>query len=171
MNYILAAAALAIGLAWLAPAQSREHSEASFTLRLPAPPSVVFPLFGPIRESEWSPDWSPTVLYPADRIQKAGAVFTTLQHEQKSIWILTTYDAAALRIGYVIVTPERTAAQLDISLRALADRETEVTVIHRLTSLGEASDDRVKRFAREFPQEREHWQQAISRRVRELTEY
>ena len=99
MNYSHAALLVScLGLSYSAPAQSREHAEAGFTLRLPATPSVVFPLFGPIRESEWSPHWNPTLLYPAEHIQKAGAVFTTREHDQDVIWILTAYDEAALRI-------------------------------------------------------------------------
>src|ERR1035438_2564551 len=88
MNYRLAAG-LAVWLAWGASAQSREHAEGGFTLRLSWPPSVVFPLFGPIRESEWSPHWNPTMLYPPDRVQKAGSVFTTREHDQDVVWILT----------------------------------------------------------------------------------
>jgi hypothetical protein len=152
-------------------AQSREHSEAGFTLRLPAPPSVVFPLFGPIRESEWSPDWNPTMLYPPEHIQKAGAVFTTREHDQDVVWMLTVYDEAALRISYVIVSPQHNVGELDITLKAVGDKETEATVTHRLTALSEASDGRVKHFASEFPLERDHWQHAITRRLRELTEH
>jgi hypothetical protein len=168
MKYTLAL--LTVCLAWNAPAQSREHAEASFTLRLPAPPSVVFPLFGPIRESEWSPHWSPTLLYPLDRVQRAGIVFTTREHDQDVIWILTTYDEAAFRISYVIVSPQRNVGDLDITLKAVGDKETEATVAHRLTSLSEASDGRVKHFASEFPLERDHWQHAITRRLLELKE-
>jgi hypothetical protein len=152
-------------------AQSREHAEAGFTLRLPAPPAVVFPLFGPIRESEWSPHWSPTMLYPAERIQKAGAVFTTREHDQDVIWILTTYDEAALRMSYAIVSPQHNAAELDITLKAVGDKETEARITHRLTSLSEDGDGYVKRVATQFPLERDHWQQAITRRLRELPEH
>jgi hypothetical protein len=170
MNYKLAAG-LVVWLAWGASAQSREHAEAGFTLRLSWPPSVVFPLFGPIRESEWSPHWNPTMLYPPDRVQKAGSVFTTREHDQDVVWILTVYDEAALRISYVIVSPQRSVALLDIALKAVGDKETEATVTHQLTSLSEAGDGKLKQFASEFPLERDHWQQAITRRLRELTEH
>ncbi len=168
------ASVLICGLACSASAQTREHAEAGFTLRLPAPPSVVFPLFGPVRESEWAPHWNPTILFPPDRSQKAGAVFTTRQHDQPGarpadvVWVLTTYDASALRIGYVIVRPGRSAGQLDIALKAIGEKETEATLTHRLTSLSEAGDGYVKDFAAEFPLERDHWQQAIGSRLREL---
>jgi len=111
------------------------------------------------------------MLYPPARVQKAGAVFTTREHDQDVVWILTVYDEAALRISYVIVSPGHTVAQLDIALKTVGNQETEATVTHRLTALSEASDSRVKHFASEFPLERDHWQQAITHRLRELTEH
>ncbi len=149
--------------------QTRQHAQAGITLRLPAKPAVVFPLFGPVRESEWAPHWNPTILYPQDRSQSAGAVFTTRQHDRDVVWVLTTYDQAALRVGYVIVRPGISAAQLDIVLKPIGENETEATVTHRLTSLSEEGDSFVKDFAAEFPLERDHWEQAISGRLRELS--
>jgi Polyketide cyclase / dehydrase and lipid transport len=163
------AAVLTACLACCVSAQTREHAEASIVLRLPAPPSVVFPLFGPVRESEWAPHWNPAILYPPDRSQKSGSVFTTRQHDRDVVWVLTTYDEAALRISYVVVKPARSVGQLDITLTAIGAKETEATVTHRLTSLSEERDGDVKDFAAQFPLERDHWQLAISGRLRELT--
>ena len=167
MNYRIGAVLIAC-LCCGGSAQTREHAEASIVLRLPAPPSVVFPLFGPVRESEWAPHWNPTILYPPDRSQKAGSVFTTRQHGQDEVWVLTTYDETALQIRYVIVSEGQNAAQLDISLKAIGAKETEATVTHRLTSLSEEGDGYVKDFAVQFPLERDHWEHAISARLREL---
>jgi Polyketide cyclase / dehydrase and lipid transport len=164
MKYILSA--FLIASAW---GQTREHAHVSITLRLAAPPAAVFPLFGPVRESEWAPHWNPTILYPPGRSQSAGEVFTTRQHDHDVVWVLTTYDDAALRIAYVIVRPNISASQLDIALKPIGEKETEATVTHRVTSLSEDGDSFVKEFAAEFPLEREHWEQAISNRLRELT--
>jgi hypothetical protein len=84
-------------------------------------------------------------------------------------------DPAGLRRSYApdqlpIVSPQRNVAQLDIALKAVGDQETEATVTHRWTSLSVASDASVKRFASEFPLERDHWQRAITRRLHELME-
>jgi hypothetical protein len=167
MNYSIGGILIAC-LCCLASAQTREHAEASIVLRLPAPPAVVFPLFGPIRESEWAPHWNPTILYPLDRSQKAGMVFTTRQHGQVVVWVLTTYDETAFQIRYVNVSEGQNAAQLDISLKAIGEKETEATVTRRLTSLSEEDDGIVKDFAGQFPLERDHWEHAISARLREL---
>ena len=167
MNY-MAIAALACCLASDAGAQARQHADTSIVLRLPAPPAVVFPLFGPVREAEWSPHWSPRMLYPEGQSQTAGSVFTTTQHGQEVVWVLAIYDAAALHVGYVIVWPGMCATQLDIVLKALPDNETEAAVTYRQTAISEAGDEYVKDFAGHFPSQREHWQQAISNRLQEL---
>ena len=108
------------------------------------------------------------MLYPPDRSQKAGAVFTTKDHDHDVVWVLTTYDETALRISYVIVSPNRSAAQLDIALKTIGAKDTEATVTHRMTALSEEGDRDVKDFAGEFPLERDHWEHAISSRLREL---
>jgi hypothetical protein len=130
---------------------------------------VVFSLFGPVRESEWAPHWNPAILYPPDGSQKSGTVFTTRWHDREVVWVLTTYDEPALRISYVIVQPARSVGQLDITLKAIGAKETEATVTHRLTALSKESDGDVKDFAAQFPLESDHWEHAISTRLRELT--
>lgn len=170
MKYTIAAAVTCCTVCG-AGAQTREHTETSIVFRLPAPPAVAFPLFGPVREVEWSPHWNPRMLYPADKSQTAGSVFTTTQQRQEVVWVLATYDAAALRVGYVIVWPGMCATQLDIVLKVAGENETDATVTYRQTALSEAGDDYVKDFASHFPSQRNHWQQAISGRLEELKKH
>jgi hypothetical protein len=145
-------------------AQDRSHAEAVMVLHLDAPPVVAFPLFGPIRESEWSLHWNPRILYPADKHEQAGCVFTT----GDAIWLVTVYDPAALRVSYVIATPGESAAQLDIVLRASPGGATEATVTHRATSLSDAHDRDVVESIRAFPLQQAHWEHAINARLKEL---
>src|SRR5689334_10777405 len=42
-----------------------------------APADVVFPLFGPDRESDWASDWRPEPVYPVEVKAVEGAVFRT----------------------------------------------------------------------------------------------
>jgi hypothetical protein len=151
-----------------AQAQTREHAETTIRLRLPAAPAVALPLFGPIRESEWSPHWNPRMLFPAGKEQMAGAVFTTQHGDGEAVWIMTAYDEPGLRITYAIVWPGMCAAKLDIVLTANADQTTEAVVTYRQTALSEAGDRYVKDFASDFPKQREHWEQAIGYRLIEL---
>jgi hypothetical protein len=159
MKYILLSMFITCSL-W---AQEHAHAEAAMTLHLNAAPSTVFPLFGPVREAEWAHGWNPAMLYPSDRVQVAGSVFTT----GKLIWILTEYDESALRLSYAVVDPGVAAEQLEIVLK-LSGSATEATVTHRWTALSESVNSRVANWAREFPAQREHWEHAINQRLQEL---
>ncbi|HEV2688505.1 MAG TPA: hypothetical protein VGV35_08115 [Bryobacteraceae bacterium] len=152
----------------LLAAQTREHAETNITFDLPAPPATALPLFGPVRESEWSPQWNPAILFPADQRQVAGAVFTTKQQDAEMVWMLITYDQAALRVEYVIVWPGMCATRLDISLKPSGPNASQASVTYRRTALSEAGDKYVKDFAARFPSQRDHWQQAISTRLHEM---
>ena len=166
MNY--RAAILLACLGGAACAQTREHAETAIVIHLPAPPAAVFPLFGPVRESEWSPHWNPQMIFPTDKRQLPGSVFTTGHDSDEAVWLMDTYDEAALRIGYVILRPGKTATRLDIALKSKPDHTTEATITYRLTALSEAGDQAVKEFARSFPSQRDHWEQAVTHRLREL---
>ena len=54
-----------------------EQRTQSFTIILNGSVSDVTPLFGPVREAEWAPDWSPRFIHPAHGVQHEGVVFTT----------------------------------------------------------------------------------------------
>jgi hypothetical protein len=154
----------------LAHAQTREHADASITVRLAAPPAVVFPLFGPVREAEWSPHWNPKFLFPAEKSQVAGAVFTTQEGEGEAVWVMDIYDEPTLRITYVIVLPGTCVARLEIVLNPGPNNTTEAFVTHHFTALSEAGDKYVKENAKSFPDERDHWEHAINHRLAEMKE-
>jgi hypothetical protein len=141
-----------------------EHAETSIAFSLPASPAIVFPLFGPVRESEWSPHWNPHFLYPATPAQQQGAVFTT----GDETWTLATYDPAALRIVYLIVWPGMRLTELDIALKPAAQKTSQVSITYRETALSDAGNKSVKSFAAEFPSQRDHWQRALTHRLDEL---
>jgi len=148
--------------------QTREHAETSIAFELPAPPTLALPLFGPARESEWSPHWSPKFLYPPNPSQTVGTVFTTGKEGQETIWTLAIYDEAEFHIGYVSVWSGMCATKLDIQLKPAPNNTSQASVTYRQTALSEAGDKYVKQFAADFPSQREHWQHAISRRLLEI---
>jgi hypothetical protein len=164
MKYTLIFLARALALA----GQPRAHAEAAITLHLNAAPGTVLPLFGPIREAEWAHGWNPAMLYPTDRVQKPGAVFTTGKPGKETFWIMTSYDETGYRVSYALVDPGFTAEQLEIVLTPAANGATQAVVTHRWTALSEEANPRVGERAREFPGEREHWEHAINHRLQEL---
>jgi hypothetical protein len=155
------------GLLWAQPAPL-EHAETSIAFSLPAPPATVFPLFGPVRESEWSPHWRPHFVYPATPAQQQGAVFTTGKDRDEMVWALATYDPAALRIVYLVVWPGMRLTALDIALQPAPKNTSQVSITYRETALSEAGNESVKSFAAEFPSQRDHWQHALTHRLDEL---
>jgi hypothetical protein len=66
---------LATGI--LADALPLQQQAQSFTITLQGSVAEITPLFGPVREQEWAPDWAPHFIYPAQGGQEEGAVFTT----------------------------------------------------------------------------------------------
>ena len=168
MNYSTGFLLVLVCMAVTASPQPRQHAESNITFELPAAASTALPLFGPVRETEWAPDWNPEFVYPAENRQAAGAVFTTRQHDSDLVWMLIAYDEAALRVEYVVIWPGICATRLDIALTPLDAHTSRASVTYRRTSLSERGDEYVRNFAAHFPSQRDHWQQAISKRLREL---
>ncbi len=154
-------------LALLGQAQPRAHVETSIVIDLEAPPAVVLPLFGPIREAEWAHGWNPTMLYPADGRQISGSVFKT-GHDHEVTWILTRFDDSALEVAYAQVLPAAWAGEVLIRLKPTAHGRKQATVTYRRTALAPDADRRVEEFGREFAQQRDHWQDAINHRLRAI---
>src|SRR5438552_6514880 len=70
-----------------------EQRTQSFTIELNGSVADVTPLFGPVREAEWAPDWSPRFIHPSQGAQREGVVFTTTGGDGKDrLWLLTTYE-------------------------------------------------------------------------------
>ena len=87
-----------------------EQRTQSFTIILNGSVSDVTPLFGPVREAEWAPDWLPRFIHPAQGVQREGVIFTTSRgHGSDRLWVLTTYDVGNGRVEYVVVIPAFTA--------------------------------------------------------------
>lgn len=108
----------------------------SHTIHLPASPDRVFPLFTPLGERHWEPDWNPTMLYPVSGEAQAGTVFTT-QHadEPVKVWTISDYDPQRARISYVTVLPTSHLSSIDIRCEARDRQATSVTVTYTFTSL------------------------------------
>ena len=83
------------------------QSSQSFEVSLDAPVAEAAPLFGPVREKEWSPGWAPGFVNPADPVQREGVVFATPSGHGHTagLWLLTEYDVEAGRVGYVVHEP------------------------------------------------------------------
>lgn len=71
------------------------------TIALSGTPEEVFPLLCPVREYDWIPDWSCTMIHSTSGVAELGCVFT---REGGEAWITTRYEPPA-RIDYAILAP------------------------------------------------------------------
>ncbi len=141
-----------------------EQRTQSFTIILNGSVSEVTPLFGPVREAEWGPDWSPRFIHPVQGVQREGVVFTTSPGDGRDrLWLLTTYDVRNGRVEYVVVTPAFTANE--IKIRVIPDREQhcKATITYRRSALTpEGNEEVVKLNAHWAEEQRIHWETAIN---------
>jgi hypothetical protein len=153
-------AALA-GEAGTATVQQRAQS---FTIALNGSVADVTPLFGPVREAEWAPDWLPRFIHPAQGVQREGVVFSTTSGDGRDrLWLLTTYDLRNGRVEYVVITPAFTAS--DIKIRVLSDgeRHSRATITYRRSALAPEGNTEVAKLDPHWAQQqRIHWETAIN---------
>ena len=142
-----------------------EQRTRSFTIRLNGSVADVTPLFGPVREAEWAPDWSPHFIYPAEGLQREGTVFTTTSaHGTDRLWLLTTYDVANGRVDYVVVTPALTANEIKIRVVPDGEQHCKATITYRRSALTpEGNEEVAKLDAHWTAEQRIHWETAINR--------
>ena len=124
----------------------------------------VFPLFGPVQESQWDPNWKPTMLFPADGSQNGeGAVFTVAHPgAQDSVWVMSRYDIAARQIQYVRFTPGAVVVQIDIGVKPVGHGRSVANVTYTYTSLSPEGDGILDRFVKVLPQWPRDWADAIN---------
>jgi hypothetical protein len=136
----------------------------SFTIGLNGSVADVTPLFGPVREAEWAPDWSPRFIHPAQGVQREGVVFTTISGDGRNrLWLLTTYDLRNGRVEYVVITPAFTAAEIKIRVLSDGERHSRATITYRRSALApEGNIEVAKLDAHWAEQQRIHWETAIN---------
>jgi hypothetical protein len=152
------------GLAGEAGTAVVEQRTQSFTIILNGSVSDVTPLFGPVRETEWAPEWSPRFIHPAQGVQREGVVFTTSRgHGSDRLWLLTTYDAKNGRVEYVTVTPAFTANEIKIRVVPDGEQRCKATITYRRSALAPEGNEEVAKLDAHWAEEqRVHWETAIN---------
>ena len=151
-------------VAGVAETAAPEQRTQSFTIALNGSVADVTPLFGPVREAEWAPDWSPRFIHPGQGIQREGVVFTTASgHGNDRLWLLTTYDVANGRVEYVVMTPAFTANEIKIRIVPAGQQHCKATITYRRSALTpEGNEEVVKLDAHWAEEQRMHWERAIN---------
>jgi hypothetical protein len=136
----------------------------SFTIGLNGSDADVTLLFGPVREAEWAPDWSPRFIHPAQGVQREGAVFTTTTaHGRDRVWLLITYDVTNGRVEYVVMTPAFTANEIKSRVVPDGKQHCKATITYRRSALApEGNEEVAKLDAHWAAEQRVHWETALN---------
>ena len=136
----------------------------SFTIGLNGSDADVTLLFGPVREAEWAPDWSPRFIHPAQGVQREGAVFTTTTaHGRDRVWLLITYDVTNGRVEYVVMTPAFTANGIKSRVIPDGKQHCKATITYRRSALApEGNEEVAKLDAHWAAEQRVHWETALN---------
>jgi hypothetical protein len=114
-----------------------ERLQRSASIVLEAPIARVFPLFGIIREKEWSPGWSPTPIFPLSGEMAEGSVYRTPGHvhgEPPLTWVVSRFDTASAHLTYLVTAADRIVS-IDIQCAQLTGGWTRATITYSLTGL------------------------------------
>ena len=134
----------------------------TMSLDLPGSADRAFPLFGPDREREWSPDWNPAFVVPVNPGQSPdGAIFLVDHDPNPMVWVMTDYDPAQRIVRYVVVRAGRAVTQLWIQVVPVSASTCRADVTYRYTSLAPEGQHVVEHFIQTFPGWKQHWESHI----------
>ncbi len=117
----------------------------TFTQRLVAEPSKVFPLLCPVREADWLDGWDPLAVFSESGVAEPDCVFLTKANPGDVIWYITRHEPGQGFVEMIKITPNVTACKFSIQLRPVGDG-SEATMTYSHTSLGPAGDAFVSAF-------------------------
>lgn len=146
-----------LGLPAKAAALQNMTKSVSFELHLRASPDAAFPLFDPVNEMRWDPQWKPRLI--GDTVDE-GLVFLVGEGEHRTTWLLDRYDPIGHHIAYV-VSARSTLTRILINLRPEAGG-CAATITYLKTALDPQALPSIEHFAKHFPLERQHWESAIN---------
>jgi hypothetical protein len=122
----------------------------SYTQKLRAKPSEVFPLLCPVREREWADGWDPITVYSNSGFAETDCIFLTGQENPESFWVITDFDPLRHRLEIVKVTPGMTVARITIRLTENESGNTDAEVTYMYTAISLEGEAFVKGYSQEF---------------------
>ncbi len=121
------------------------------TIQLSAPPDQVFPLFEPLGEKLWAPNWEPVMIYPPAGSPETNAVFTTREHDgPPTVWIIAQFDPAQFQIIYVRVAPHSHVATIAVHCASEGAEMTTARVSYTFTGLTAQGNAYVNTFSEDY---------------------
>jgi hypothetical protein len=147
-----------------------------FTQTNPATPEKVFPLLCPVREADWLPGWNYRLIYSDSGVAELGCVFTTPnppgstapdRASAETTWIVTDYDPAAFRIGYLWIDPAHIITELHIQLSRSGAEGTRTHIRYRYTGLSSEGNSDLEHYNQSwFESKMQNWETTINHYLR-----
>lgn len=120
----------------------------TYTQKLIAEPSIVFPLLCPVREVDWIEGWNPELVISQSGVAELDCVFVTAASSTNAIWYITKHEPSDCFVEMIKITPGVTACKLSIQVQPVKS-ESEAIVTYTHTSLGREGDSFVDLFTEE----------------------
>lgn len=141
------------------------------TIQLAANLATVFPLFTPLGERLWVPDWNPTIIYPASGAVELNAVFTTAHTDGvPTVWTVVEAAAEQFRVAYIRVAPTSHVAHISVQCEDVSPTATRATVTYVFTGLTAQGNAYVAQHTASYYQQwMQQWETAINDYVHHTT--
>lgn len=86
----------------------------TYTQRLVAEPSTVFPLLCPVREVDWIDGWDPISVITHSGVAEPDCVFVKAASPSDAVWYVTRHERDNGFVEMIKITPLVTACRLTI---------------------------------------------------------
>ena len=108
----------------------------TYTLRIEAPPAIVFLLICPVREADWLDGWADgyELIYSASGVAEKDCVFRTYGHgDPEMIWTISEHDPDRGVVEFVRVMAGFVATTLRVTIADGGDGTSAVEVTYVVT--------------------------------------
>ena len=129
----------------------------SGSVRLPPGCEAALFLFTPRGERLWADGWDPQFPAPADDDTEPGTVFETAHGPQRTTWVVCAREPGR-SVRYARVVHGQNAGTVTVTL----DDAGAATVEYDLTALSDEAAANLARFAAQYSQYLQHWEEAIA---------
>ena len=135
----------------------------SYVQTIEGTPEVIFPLYCPVKETEWCEGWDPALVYSESGVAEPDCVFVTRDGEVESAWFVTRHEPEAGVVEMVKHTPGIAFVKLRIALTPLNDKTTRATISYSYTALGSEGDRALEAFTEEsYRASMQAWETAMN---------
>lgn len=117
----------------------------TYTQKIKAKPSLVFPLLCPNREIDWVNGWMPDEIISNTALAEKDCIFTTTNEEGKAFWVVTVYEPEEFRMEIVKIVPESFVTNIYLKINE-TKKGSDLVVTYQITALGKNGNKKVKNF-------------------------